>query len=252
MKIAIIGYGKMGRMIENIARQRGHIISCIIDADQSNKFNSPEFRQSDVAIDFSIPAAEPQNILCCFKAGVPVVCGTTGWLEHMPQVRRLAESGNGTILWASNFSVGVNIFRAVNRFLARIMNGEPQYTPHELEVHHIHKLDHPSGTAVTLAEEVVAESDRLDSWQDVGTEADNSPESLKALADKGVFPVEYRREGEVPGIHSISWSSPQDVISITHSANSREGFALGAVLAAEFLCGKSGFFTIDNLFSWTI
>lgn len=241
----------MGRMIEKIALQRGHEICCIVEDGEEAKFESPEFKSADVAIDFTVPSAEPGNIYNCFRAGVPVVCGTTGWQSQLQEVRRRAEEGEGTLLWSSNFSIGVNIFRAVNRYLARIMDSEPQYTPEELEIHHIHKLDHPSGTAVTLAEEIVAQTDNLSSWQDVGLEGETTPEAKREMARKGIMPVEYRREGEVPGIHTIKWSSPQDSITLTHNANSREGFALGAVIAAEFLKGKKGFITMDKVFTWT-
>ncbi len=251
MNIAIIGHGKMGRMIEKIAIGRGHNICCIVEDGEADKFSSPEFKNADVAIDFTVPSAEPGNIYRCFEAGVPVVCGTTGWQEGLPEVRRRAELGEGTLLWSSNFSIGVNIFRAVNRYLARIMDSEPQYTPEELEVHHIHKLDHPSGTAVTLAEEIIAQTERLTSWKDIGTEGGHDEADKRGMALDGIMPVEYRREGEVPGIHTIRWSSPQDSITLTHNANSREGFALGAVIAAEFLKGKTGFHTMDQVFTWT-
>ncbi len=251
MKIAIVGHGKMGRMIEKIAISRGHEICCIVEDGEVEKFQSPEFRSADVAIDFTVPSAEPGNIYNCFSAGVPVVCGTTGW-KGLEEVRRRSEEGEGTLLWSSNFSIGVNIFRAVNRFLARIMDSEPQYTPEEIEVHHVHKLDHPSGTAVTLAEEIIAQTDRLTSWEDIGMEGEAAPEKKEELAGKGIMPVAYRREGEVPGIHTIKWSSPQDTITLTHDANSREGFALGAVIAAEFLKDKKGFHTMDQVFTWTV
>lgn len=241
----------MGRMIEKIAIGRGHEICCIVEEGETDKFASPEFRSADVAIDFTVPSAEPGNIYHCFEAGVPVVCGTTGWQKGLPEVRRRAEEGAGTLLWSSNFSIGVNIFRAVNRYLARIMDSEPQYTPEELEIHHIHKLDHPSGTAVTLAEELVAQTERLSRWEDIGVEGEHNEDDKREMALKGTMPVEYRREGEVPGIHTIKWSSPQDSITLTHNANSREGFALGAVIAAEFLKGKTGFHTMDKVFTWT-
>lgn len=241
----------MGRMVEQAALGRGHEITCIIEYGDTSKFESPEFKDADVAIDFTVPSAEPGNVLNCFRAGVPVVCGTTGWTDSLPEVRRVCEAGGGTLLWSSNFSVGVNIFRAVNRYLASIMDSEPQYHPEELEVHHIHKLDHPSGTAVTLAEEIEACVSRLHSWKDVGKEGETTPEERGKMAGEGILPVEYRREGEVPGIHTIRWISPQDSITMTHSAKSREGFALGAVVAAEWLKGKKGYFTTDDVFKWT-
>lgn len=238
MKIAIIGYGKMGHMIEGIARGRGHEIVCVIDAGEAEKFESPEFRCADVAIEFTMPSSAAGNLLRCFDAGVPVVCGTTGWLDAMPEIRRRCDEGKGTLLWASNFSIGVNVFMAVNRRLAELMDRFPQYTPRMVETHHIHKLDHPSGTAVTLAEEIVARTGRVKGWVE--------PEAGKEIP-AGYMEVDHIRSGEVPGIHTIVWDSPQDSISITHDAKSREGFALGAVLAAEWLKDKKGFHTMSEV-----
>lgn len=241
MKIALIGYGKMGHIIERIARERGNEISCIIDVDNRSDFDSDAFRSSDVAIEFSTPASAVANIQSCFDAGVPVVCGTTGWTDQLPRLRKLCEEGKGTLLWASNFSVGVNIFMALNRYLARVMDKFPQYSPVLEEVHHIHKLDHPSGTAITLARELLDNYSAMSSWAEPAD--DGAP-----LTDKGVLPVLHERRGEVPGIHTITWDSPVDYISITHSAKSRDGFALGAVMAAEWLAGKSGFHTVSEMF----
>ena len=240
----------MGKMIEEAALSRGHEICCVIDAAETEKFDSPQFREADVAIDFSIPSAEPENVERCFAAGVPVVCGTTGWKDSLPIMERKARNGEGTLLWSSNFSVGVNIFRAVNRYLARIMAGEPQYNPVLTEVHHIHKLDHPSGTAVTLAEDLIEADSRTLSWQDAGEEGKAIPGDLEKMAEEHILPVLYRREGEVPGIHSITWDSPQDSITITHSAHSRRGFALGAVIAADWLAGRKGLYTIEDVFRY--
>lgn len=238
----------MGRMIEKIALERGHEIVCIIDAGETEKFESPEFRSADVAIDFSIPSAEPANVLSAMDAGIPVVCGTTGWNTSLPSVRQLCDQGKGTLLWSSNFSVGVNIFRVVNRFLATIMNSEPQYKPSLEEVHHIHKLDHPSGTAVTIAEDMIETASSLTAWKEAGEKGASSPQILAEMAAGGLLPVEYERRGEVPGIHSVCWDSPQDSITLTHSAKSREGFALGAVLAAEWLKGKTGYHDISEMY----
>lgn len=230
MKIALIGHGKMGRMIEEIAKERGHEISVIVDVDNSADIDSKAFRKSDVAIEFTRPDSAVNNILKCFSASVPVVCGTTGWQDSMAAVRALCDAGKGTLFYSTNFSIGVNIFEAVNRYLAKIMNGFPQYKASEEEVHHVHKLDHPSGTAITIAEELIAASDRYGSWKE-------PEEGVKE--EEGVFYISHRREGEVPGIHTVTWDSPQDTITISHSAKSREGFALGAVLAAEWLCEKT-------------
>lgn len=240
MKIALIGYGKMGHIIENIAKERGHEIVSIIDMDNREDFDSEAFRSADVAIEFTIPTSAEGNVLKCFEAGVPVVSGTTAWNDRLPAMKALCDEGKGTLLWASNFSVGVNIFKAVNRYLARLMNAFPQYTPKMTEIHHIHKLDHPSGTAVTLAEDLIAENGRVNSW--------GEPEEGKTLA-ADVLEIDHERRGEVPGIHTIEWDSAQDTISITHSAKTREGFAMGAVLAAEWLAAQKGFHTIDEMFA---
>lgn len=230
----------MGRMVEEIARQRGHKICCIIDVNNIEAFESPEFREADAAIEFTTPATAVDNIFRCFAAGVPVVCGTTGWNSSLPQVEQICREGKGTLMAASNFSIGVNIFRAVNRYLASIMQSFSQYAPSIVETHHIHKLDHPSGTAITLADEIIASAPRIKGWKE--------PAPGSTL-DTGVMPVDHVRQGEVPGIHTIRWDSLVDEISITHSAKSREGFALGAVLAAEWLKGKKGFHSISEMLS---
>lgn len=250
MKIAIIGYGKMGRMIEEIAKQRGHEISVIIDADNTIDIDSKPFRKSDVAIEFTSPTAAVNNLLKCFSAEIPVVCGTTGWLDSLNAVKAVCDSGKGTLLYSSNFSVGVNIFEAVNRYLSKIMNDYPMYTPSVEEIHHIHKLDHPSGTAITIAEQLIAGCDRVTSWKEPqekmpvymeveGVETKVGEASTEQQLEKGVLYISHKREGEVPGIHTVTWDSPVDTITISHSAKSREGFALGAVLAAEWLYNKT-------------
>ena len=219
----------MGRMIEQVALQRGHSVVCVIDREETHKYATAEFQSADVAIEFSMPDAAVENILKSFAAGVPVVCGTTGWYKELPELEALTHKGKGTLLHATNFSIGVNIFRAMSRRLAEIMAGEPQYHAVISEVHHVHKLDHPSGTAISLAEDIVEVSPRLERWAE--------PED-DALLPPEVLPVLHQRCGEVPGIHSVCWESEQDNITISHSARGREGFALGAVLAAEWLCGK--------------
>lgn len=244
MKIALTGYGKMGHMIEKIAKERGHEVVCIIDKDNTSDFESDAFRSADCVIEFSTPATAVENIRRSFSHGIPVVCGTTGWTDAMPEVKALCDNGNGTFLFASNFSVGVNIFMAVNRYLARIMDGFTQYRPHMVETHHIHKLDHPSGTAITLAEDIIAETGRISGW----CEPDGKGSSR--CNKDNILEIDHIRHGEVPGIHTIDWDSAVDNISITHSAKSREGFALGAVIAAEWLAGKNGFHTINEVFSF--
>lgn len=211
MKVALIGYGKMGHMIESIALERGHKIVCIIDQNNLCDFESEAFASADVAIEFTTPQTAEQNIRRAWAAGVPVVCGTTGWdVEAIKQ-----EAQEAGVMWSSNYSIGVNILFALNRQLAKLMVAYPDYTPHMTEVHHIHKLDAPSGTAKTLQEAIGEE--RL------------------PIAD-----VESIREGEVTGIHTVVWDSEVDTISISHAAKSRKGFALGAVIAAEWILGKTG------------
>ncbi len=250
MKIALIGYGKMGKMIEQIALSRGHEIVCIIDIDNQDDFESDAFKSADVAIEFTAPMVAYNNYLRAFKAGVKVVSGSTGWIkEHGDDVKKLIEQGN-TLFWASNFSVGVAIFSAVNKYLAKIMNQFPDYDVKMEEVHHIHKLDHPSGTGITLAEQIVDNLDRKNGWE-IGTlTAPDGTVSGEAehAADKLV--IDSVRRGEVPGIHSITYNSEADQITITHDAHSRQGFALGAVLAAEFTATHTGLLTTDDLFNF--
>lgn len=247
MKIALIGYGKMGRMIEEIALSRGHEIVSIIDINNQEDFRSEAFKSADVAIEFTSPQAAYGNYLRAFEAGVKVVSGSTGWkAEHEDDVVRLCQEGN-TLFWASNFSLGVAIFSRVNRFLARIMNRFPEYDVTMREVHHVHKLDAPSGTAITLAEQVCGELDRKEGWT-LGTEL--LPDgTLQGTADcePRLLRIDAERRDEVPGIHTVTYDSAADCISITHDAHSRRGFALGAVLAAEFTARHSGLLTIDDL-----
>lgn len=240
MKIAIIGFGRMGHLIKQIAEDRGHKVVCTIDVDNTDDFNSDTFRGADVAIEFSTPGTAVTNILAAFAAKVPVVSGTTGWTDALPDIQDICRKGEGTLLYGSNFSIGVNIFMAVNRYLAKVMNEFPEYTPSMTEIHHIHKLDHPSGTAITLANDLVLEVDRISSWTE--------PEPGKKIP-ANALPIDHIREGEVPGTHIITWDSPVDKISISHEAKSREGFALGAVKAAEWLKGKKGYFTVGDMLS---
>lgn len=228
MKIALIGYGKMGKMIEQIAISRGHEIVSIIDIDNQDDFNSPAFRSADVAIEFTAPQVAYNNYLKAWEQNVKVVSGSTGWLkEHGDEVRKACTEGGKTLFWASNFSLGVAIFSAVNKYLARIMNEFPDYEVSMREVHHIHKLDAPSGTAITLAEQIKENMPRIDNVK-----------------------IESVREGEVPGIHSITYNSEADQITITHDAHNRKGFALGAVLAAEYTAKHQGLLTTSDLFQF--
>ena len=236
MKLSLIGYGKMGHIIEQVARRRGHEIVCIIDRDNTSDFLSSAFSQADVAIEFSTPATAEANIRAAWQAGVPVVCGTTGWnvshlRDELCDAAECCQTDKHALLWSSNFSVGVNIFFALNKRLAGLLADYPDYLPSITETHHIHKLDAPSGTAKTLAEDI----ERF---------------KLQVSGTKLQVPIESIREGEVPGVHTVTWDSPVDTISITHSAKSREGFALGAVLAAEWLKGKTGWHTMDEVLNF--
>ncbi len=251
MKIALIGYGKMGHMIEEIALSRGHEIVSIIDADNREDFDSEAFRSADVAIEFTAPSAAYDNCLRAFAAGVKVVSGSTGWFaEHEAEMRHLCAEEGRTLFWASNFSLGVAVFGAVNKFLARIMNSYPQYEVQEVEAHHIHKLDHPSGTGITLAEQIVEQLDRKTGWQMGNLTQPDGTIVPAAQCDPAKLTIHSVREGEEPGLHSIQWSSEADQITITHKAFSRRGFALGAVMAAEFTATHSGFLSTDDLFNF--
>ena len=234
MKIALIGYGKMGHAIEQIALQRGHEIVSVIDVNNQEDFTSDAFKSADVAIEFSMPAVAMDNYRRAFAAGVPVVSGTTGWLEHLPEIKEACKAGQ-TFFYASNFSLGVNIFFALNKYLSKIMNDFPAYDVRMVETHHVHKLDAPSGTAITLAEGLIDNIERKNKWVEGKEPAED---------EIGICSV---REGEVPGIHTVIYESDVDTISITHDAKSRMGFALGAVIAAEFTCGKKGFLTMQDM-----
>ena len=251
MKIALIGYGKMGKMIEQIAIERGHEIVSIIDIDNQQDFDSKAFASADVAIEFTSPTAAYGNYLKAFSKGVKVVSGSTGWMkDHGDDVRRMCTEGGQTLFWASNFSIGVAIFSAVNRYLARIMNGFPQYAVSMEETHHIHKLDAPSGTAITLAEDLISCIDSKSHWiKGTLVAPDGTVSGTDQCADDEIAIRSIRRD-EVPGIHSISYDSEADCITITHDAHSRKGFALGAVLAAEYTATHQGLLTTSDLFQF--
>ena len=274
MKIALIGYGKMGHMIEQIALERGHDIVCRIDIDNPQDFESEAFRSADVAIEFTAPSVAYGNVQRAFAAGVKVVSGSTGWFaDHQEELRHQCEAEGRTLFWASNFSVGVAIFGAVNRYLARIMNLFPQYDVEMEETHHVHKLDHPSGTAITLAEQIIENHSRptpgrptpdpsREGRGEAGAETAQGQESLPSRGDLegsegpgllshvGWLPIISYRRGEVPGIHTVRYDSEADLITITHDAHSRKGFALGAVLGAEYTAGHSGLLSMGDLFAF--
>jgi len=234
MKIALIGYGKMGHEIERIALDRGHDIALIIDQNNHADLTVENLNGIDVVIEFTKPESAYENYMICFEAGVPVVSGTTGWLDKMDDVKLQCEGGKG-FFYASNFSLGVNLFFELNKKLAQLMTGFDQYDVDMEEIHHIHKLDSPSGTALTLAEGVFENNPVKDSWIE-GLSTKNSEMSIVA-----------RRHGAVPGTHTITWHSEVDEIQIQHQAYSRKGFAFGAVLAAEFMPEKSGFYGMKDL-----
>jgi 4-hydroxy-tetrahydrodipicolinate reductase len=237
MKIALIGYGKMGHEIERIALERGHEIVSTIDVGNPEDFDSKNFHSADVAIEFTRPETALSNYRKCFAANVPVVSGTTGWLEQMDEVRQACAQGQ-TFFYASNFSLGMNIFFSINKKLAEIMNAFPIYDVRMKEVHHTQKLDAPSGTAITLAEDILEKLDRKTRWV---KEKPHAPEELSIASE---------RTGQVPGFHEVIYDSAVDVITISHDAKNRSGLALGAVLAAEFTIQKKGFLGMNDLFNF--
>jgi 4-hydroxy-tetrahydrodipicolinate reductase len=235
MKIAIIGYGKMGREVEIAARKKGHEINLIVDIDSLHRLGSEYLGKSDVAIEFTTPGTAMENIIACFNAGVPVVSGTTGWHEHLGEIEQLCREKNQAFFYASNFSIGVNIMFRLNGLLAGFMNKFPEYDVRLTEIHHIHKKDSPSGTAITLAGDILQNLNRKTSWKNALT------------SNPDVLPVISERHGEVPGTHSVTYKSPTDILEISHQALNRSVFAEGALLAAEFITGKTGIYRMDDL-----
>lgn len=225
----------MGKTIERIALQRGHEIVSVIDVDNLDDFESDAFKSADIAIEFTVPQVALRNYRRAFASGVAVVSGTTGWIEELPALKKEIEEGGKTLFWSSNFSLGANVFMAVNKYLATIMNKFPNYNVEMTEVHHTQKLDAPSGTAITLAEDILEKLDRKTVWV---KETEAKPEEMA---------IKSIREGQVPGIHTIRYESEVDSIEITHDAKSREGLALGAVVAAEFTAGKKGFLGMEDM-----
>lgn len=241
----------MGKEIERIALQRGHTIVSVIDKDNRQDFDSEAFRNADVAIEFTAPTAAYDNCMKAFAAGVKVVSGSTGWMsEHGEEMERLCREEGRTLFWASNFSIGVAIFSAVNNYLARIMDNFPGYDVSMSETHHVHKLDAPSGTAITLAEGILENLKRKTAWVKGTLTAPDGRVSGTTDCRPDELPISSIREGEVPGIHSIRYESEADSITITHDAKNRKGFALGAVLAAEFTATHKGFLGMNDLFKF--
>ncbi len=242
MRIALYGYGKMGKAIEQVAVARGHSVGLKVDA--SNAGTSPS--GCDVAIEFSKPDEALANMRLCLEAKVPVVVGTTGWYDHLGEVRSMVQATGGTILWASNFSIGVNLFFKLNKYLAGMMDNQAGYAVHIDEVHHVHKLDAPSGTAITLARDIDLKTQRYSGWKLTGLDQAQGQRDL--LAPAPVL-INSERTGEVPGKHSVTWASAEDKITITHDAFGRQGFATGAVVAAEWVKGRKGLFTMEDVLS---
>ncbi len=235
MKIALVGYGKMGREIETVAKAKGHEITLIIDERNTDQLDAEHLSGIDVVIEFSTPQTACHNVVTCLRYGVPVVCGTTGWGDQLDEAKRYCQKMGGAFFYASNYSVGVNLFFRLNEQLARMMNRFPGYEVSMREVHHTQKKDAPSGTAITLAERIVAWLDRKSGWT-------NEPE---AKTDR--IAIVSERTGTVPGIHEVRYESAADIITVCHEAKSRKGFAEGAVLAAEFIQGKQGIFSMDDM-----
>lgn len=242
MKIALVGYGKMGKEIEKIARQRGHEISVIIDIDNMSALNTLSKNQADVAIEFTTPHSAYDNVRKCLIAGVPVVSGSTGWGENLKDAGNIAIQNKTSFLWASNFSIGVNIFFRLNNYLAKIMDGIDTYEPTMTEIHHIQKKDAPSGTAITLAEGILSQYHKMDQWM-------LKPKNGKRVSkkDKKNLMIQAIRKGQVPGTHKVKYKSKIDYIELIHCAKGRQGFALGAVVAAEFIHDKTGVFSMDDV-----
>lgn len=235
MKIALFGYGKMGKEIEQIAIERGHQIVLKIDVNNINTFSNEDLGLADAVIEFTTPESAVNNIYKCFDAKVPVVVGTTGWYQHFDEVKKRCEKDAQTLFYASNFSLGVNIFFKLNEYLASIMKSHPSYDITMEETHHVHKKDSPSGTAISLAEQIMERIDRKKKWVNDYTE---NPDEIQLLS---------HRIEEVPGTHVVNYFSTVDEIEIMHKAHSRKGFALGAVLAAEFIKDKKGIYNMNDL-----
>lgn len=239
MRIALYGYGKMGKAIEAAAAARGHEV--VLRVTTANAGTAP--KGADLAIEFSRPDQAVANMRHCLEAGVPVVVGTTGWYDHLLEARTLVDKHQGALLWASNFSIGVNLFFRVNRQLAALMERQQDYTVRIDEIHHVHKLDAPSGTAITLANDIDLRTRRYSGW----SLSSSKQPTTQANLQPATVPITSERIGEVTGKHSVTWAGSHDRITLTHEAFDRSGFANGAVVAAEWLQGRKGFFTMDDV-----
>ncbi|HLT86926.1 MAG TPA: 4-hydroxy-tetrahydrodipicolinate reductase [Sphingobacterium sp.] len=245
MKVVILGYGKMGQLIEKFAMKRGHEIFLIIDKDNRESISASDIAGADVAIDFSEPAAALDNIHLCFEANLPIVVGTTGWYDHLDEIKSICEDENQTMLYGSNFSIGVNVFFHVNRLLAKAISPYKQYDVQVEEIHHIHKLDAPSGTAITIAEGILENTPGKTKWVN-----DVIGEGEEVIPKQDELLIESHRIEEVPGTHTVLYSSEVDQIEFKHTAHSRAGFALGAVVAAEWVQDKKGFYQVTEMFDF--
>jgi 4-hydroxy-tetrahydrodipicolinate reductase len=245
MKLALLGYGKMGQIIERLALERGHEVVLKIHIDNIDELTTSNLRKADVAIDFSAPSAALSNIYACFDANIPVVVGTTGWYGELQQVKNDCLDRNNTLLYGSNFSIGVNLFFHINEVMARLMNKFPDYEVQVEEIHHTEKLDAPSGTAMTIAEGIIENLDRKEEWVN---EVEGTP--FDEVVKEDQLLITSQRIENVPGTHTVVYSSEVDEIELKHTAHSRAGFALGAVIAAEWLQHKQGFYNIADIFNF--
>lgn len=245
MNIALLGYGKMGQLIERFAQKRGHHIHLIVDENNREDIVAGDLSGADVAIDFSRPEAAVPNIDLCFAADIPIVVGTTGWYGQLETVKKQCLDGNKTLLYGSNFSIGVNVFFHINKLLAAAMNPYKQYDVQVEEIHHTQKLDAPSGTAITIAEGIIGQNDAKSGWINnlIGEGGEAVPKAHELL-------IESHRIDEVPGTHTVLYSSEVDQIEFKHTAHSRAGFALGAVVAAEWLQDRRGFYQVSEMFNF--
>jgi 4-hydroxy-tetrahydrodipicolinate reductase len=244
IKVGLWGYGKMGRAIEALAESQGIQIVWVLDRIAAAQLTDNQLKEADVVIEITRPEAARQHIERCIRAGVPVVSGTTGWQSELPEVEIFCRKEQGAMLWASNFSIGVNLFFLLNEHLATLLHSYPAYQPSIVEQHHIHKLDAPSGTAVTLAEGIITHQPDRKSYH-----LCTDKTMVNNTVDQGEIPITAIRQGEIPGTHTITWESDIDTITIEHAAHNRTGFALGAIVAAKWIVGKKGCFSMRDIFT---